>query len=93
MQMPFAITMNITWLRPQDRGSYITPLSWEQFTQHTDYSHGSVRDQIVHLMSADDAWFSGLRTVEPSEPFPTAENDDRQLIHAHWDKVEQNMRA
>ena len=29
----------------------ITPLSHEQFTQPAGYSHGSVRDQIVHLMS------------------------------------------
>jgi uncharacterized damage-inducible protein DinB len=73
--------------------SYITPLSREQFLQHVDYSHGSVRDQIVHLLSADDAWFSGLRGVQPSEPLPRAEFDDRDLIRPHWDKIEQNMRA
>lgn len=44
--------------------TYITPLSDEQFTQNPSYSHGSVRNQIVHLMSVDDAWFSGLRGVE-----------------------------
>ena len=33
---------------------YVTQLSHEQFTQAVDYSHGSVRDQIVHLISADD---------------------------------------
>ena len=49
--------------------TYITPLSYEQFTQNVDYSHGSVRDQIVHLMSVDEAWFSGLRGVEFPEPF------------------------
>ena len=37
---------------------YVMPLSHEQFTQHTDYSHGSVRDQIVHLMSVDDIPFT-----------------------------------
>ena len=39
---------------------YVTQLSHEQFTQAVDYSHGSVRDQIVHLISTDDTWFSGL---------------------------------
>ncbi|MGE5141351.1 MAG: DinB family protein, partial [Rudaea sp.] len=43
--------------------SYVTPLSYEQFTQHVDYSHGSIRDQIVHLMGADELWFSELRGV------------------------------
>jgi uncharacterized damage-inducible protein DinB len=71
---------------------YVTPLSHEQFTQTVDYSHGSVRDQIVHLMSVDDAWFSELRGVEPSEQFPLANFDDRESIRAHWDSVEQSMR-
>ena len=70
----------------------ITRLSLEQFTQAVDYSHGSVRDQIVHLMSVDEVWFSELRGVEPSEPFPAANIDDRKIIRAHWDCVEQKMR-
>jgi uncharacterized damage-inducible protein DinB len=72
--------------------SYVTPLSYEQFTQHVGYSHGSVRDQIVHLISCDELWFSELRGVGPSEPFPPANFDDRKIIRAHWDSVEQSMR-
>ena len=72
--------------------AYITSLSDEQFTQDVDYSHGSVRNQIVHIMSTDDAWFSGLRGVENSQPINPADFDDRKIIRAHGDKVEQNMR-
>jgi len=72
--------------------SYITPLTHEKFTQAADYSHGSVRDQIVHLMSVDELWFCELRGVDPSEPFPPANFDDREAIRAHWDSVEQSMR-
>jgi len=72
--------------------SYVTPLSHEQFTQTVGYSHGSLRDQTVHLMSCDDAWFSGLRGVEMPDPFPSADFDDRESIRAHWDSVEQHMR-
>ena len=72
---------------------YIMPLSYEQFTQTVNYSHGSVRDQIIHLMDVDDIWFSGLRAVELPEPFEPASFDDRNIIRAHWDNVEQNMRA
>jgi uncharacterized damage-inducible protein DinB len=72
--------------------SYVTPLSHQQFTQHVDYSHGSVRDQIVHLMSVDATWFSGLRGVEIEEPLDPATFDDLKTIRAHWDNVEQNMR-
>jgi uncharacterized damage-inducible protein DinB len=72
--------------------SYITQLTHEQFTRHADYSHGSVRDQIVHLISCDDTWFSELRGAEPSDPPPAANFDDREIIRAHWDRVEQSMR-
>ena len=73
--------------------AYITTLSYEQFTQNANYSHGSVRDQTVHLMSVDELWFSELRGLEPSEPLPTVDFDDRKIIRAHWDNVEQSMRA
>ena len=72
--------------------SIIIPLSHEQFTRNVDYSHGSVRDQIVHLMSADDTWFSALRGVEIPESLDPANFDDREIIRAHWDSIEQNMR-
>jgi uncharacterized damage-inducible protein DinB len=72
--------------------SYVTPLSHEQFTQDVDYSHGSVRNQIVHLMSVDEVWFCELRGVEPSEPLPPANLDNRNIIRTHWDRVEQSMR-
>lgn len=72
--------------------NYVTQLSHEQFTRHVDYSHGSVRDQVVHLMDVDEAWFSELQGVQPSEPLPSVDGDDREIIRAHWDKVEQMMR-
>ena len=69
---------------------YIRLLSPEQFTQAVNYSHGSVRDQIVHLMNVDEIWFSELRGIEPSE-LPV-NVDDRASIRVHWDGVEQGMR-
>src|SRR6187397_1089831 len=71
---------------------YVTQLSQEQFTQAVDYSHGSVRDQVVHLISTDDTWFSGLRGGEFPEPLTPAHFADRQIIRTHWDKVERQMR-
>ena len=72
---------------------YIASLTHEQFTQPANYSHGSVRDQIVHLMSVDDIWFSELRGVVPSEPLPPAQSDDRNVIRARWDDIEHSVRA
>ena len=72
--------------------TYVTPLSQEQFTQHVDYSIGSVRNQIVHLMSADEQWFSGLRGLEVPGFLDPASFDDRKNIRTYWDNLEQNMR-
>ena len=73
---------------------HVTALTFEQFTQKVDYSRGSVREQLVHLLDAEDMWFSELRGDQPLEPLPeTVEADDRNVIRAHWDKVEQNIRA
>ncbi len=72
--------------------SYVTPLTDEQFTRDVDYSHGSIRNQLVHLISADDTWFSPLRGIDVPQPLDPAIFDDRKIIRAYWDNVEQNMR-
>lgn len=71
---------------------FVTQLSYKQFTQPVDYSLGSVRDHIIHLMNVDDSWFSELRGVEPLEPLPATNVDDRTNIRARWDEVERSMR-
>ncbi|MBI3739033.1 MAG: DinB family protein [Chloroflexi bacterium] len=71
----------------------VTSISYEQFTQPVDYSRGSVRDQIIHLIDAEEMWFSELRDVRPSDPLPPADFDDRDTIRSYWDNVEQNIRA
>ena len=71
---------------------FVIPLSHEQFTQAVNYSHGSVREQIVHIMDCDDTWFSELQGIEPVEPLPLVTSDDRELIRARWDRIEQKMR-
>ena len=72
--------------------THVMPLSQEQFTQPVEYSVGSVRNQIVHLMSVDDYWFSGLRGLSmPDMPNPD-DFDDRKIIREHWDTIEGNMR-
>jgi uncharacterized damage-inducible protein DinB len=71
----------------------VTRLTAEQFTWAVAYSHGSVRDQVLHLMDVDDVWFSELQGIEPLEPASASEGDDRPLLRARWDAIEQRMRA
>jgi uncharacterized damage-inducible protein DinB len=71
---------------------HVMRLTPEQFTQPVNYSRGSVRDQVIHLMDCDDTWFSELQGVTPSEPVPPTEVDDRHILRARWDSIEQSMR-
>ncbi len=71
---------------------YIVSLSQEQFTQPCDYSMGSVRDQVVHMIGVDAAWFGDLRGIEIPDWTDPDKLVDRDEIRASWDKVEQFMR-
>lgn len=71
---------------------YIAPLPPESFTQHINYSIGSVRNHIVHLFEVDDAWFSELQGIEPLASL-SADTNDLNAIRAYGDAVEQRMRA
>jgi uncharacterized damage-inducible protein DinB len=72
---------------------YATQLSYEQFVQAVSYSHGSVRNQVVHLLSVDEVWFTELRGIDPPESYQPANSDDREMIRVRWDNIEQNMRG
>jgi uncharacterized damage-inducible protein DinB len=70
----------------------IVPLTDEQFTRKVEYSVGSARNHVVHMMNIDDRWFSGLR----GEPVPGFLNPvhyaQRAKIREEWDTVEARMR-
>ncbi len=71
----------------------IVPLTDEQFTRKVEYSVGSARNHVVHMLNIDDRWFSGLR----GEPVPAFVNfeeyADRTVIRKKWDGVEARMRT
>lgn len=71
----------------------VARLSEAQYTQAAGYSHGAVRDQLVHLISVDQTWFCGLRGGPIPAPLIGADFPSRDGLRAHWDGVEQTMRA
>ena len=69
----------------------IMSISDEDFKRHVDYSIGSVRIQIVHVMWSEDVWYQRIQ----GNPIPTYVAEDfpeRSLIREKWDTVEQNWR-
>ncbi|MEQ8674513.1 MAG: DinB family protein [Aggregatilineales bacterium] len=72
---------------------HIVPLDQDKFVQEIAYSVGSIRNHIVHMMSVDDSWFHDVRGL-PAPDFLNAEEfTEKDKIRAHWDGVEQRMRA
>ncbi len=71
----------------------VAALTDEQFVQDLPYSIGSVRNQLVHMMSADDRWFCGLRGVDLSDHLAPGDFATRDVIRAYWSGVEARMRA
>jgi uncharacterized damage-inducible protein DinB len=72
---------------------HVSALSEAEFTRDPDYSRGSVKDQVLHLISADDSWFCELRGVPVPRDLKPADFPDRPAIRAHWDAVEASMQA
>lgn len=67
-------------------------LTPQQFTQDIPYSIGSVRNQIVHLINVDNAWFSQLRGLDSMDELDASQSDTDK-IRAHWDTVIEIQRA
>ncbi|MFN8419467.1 MAG: DinB family protein [Anaerolineae bacterium] len=71
---------------------YITSLPQELFIKDADYSLGSVRNHIIHLINVEEGWFTGLRKVDFAEPLDAAV-EDRNVIRARWDQVVEGMQG
>lgn len=71
----------------------VVPLTDEQFIRKINYSVGSVRNQVVHMLNIDDRWFSGLRGMSVPGFLNPVYYRKRDVIRAKWDLVEVDMRA
>ena len=67
----------------------IQQLSDEQFIEEVDFSHGSVRNQMVHLAGVDGRWLRGLKELPDARTFrpAPAEYPTWQSTFQLWDQV------
>lgn len=71
----------------------IMQLSDEQFVQDYDYSIGSIRNHVVHVMSVDQRWLARIAGNEPPVRLNTADFSTRAAARARWDDIQANNRA
>lgn len=72
---------------------YVMALTQEQFEQEVPYSHGSIRNHVVHQINVESAWFTGLRGLDPDKRRRLEGTNDRGEIRTFWDEVEAMQRA
>jgi uncharacterized damage-inducible protein DinB len=71
----------------------VESLTFEQLTQQVDYSHGSILNQLVHIMSVDNTWFSPLLGAGIPDALDPQEFTSWEAIRTRWDQVEQEMKG
>lgn len=66
----------------------IEALTDEQFTQDIDYSIGSIRHHVVHLMSAERRWMQRMQGIlEPTAHFSFEDFTTKQAARTQYDEV------
>jgi uncharacterized damage-inducible protein DinB len=68
-------------------------LSSEQYTRDLGSSFKSVRDTLVHLYSAEWAWYQRWHGTSPTAMLPFDDYPDVESLRRVWTAHEQKMRA
>lgn len=72
----------------------VEQLSDEQFTQEFEYSHGSIRDQLLHVATTDGRWLRGLQEVPGARSYhlDPADYPTRARVREVWEQISQETR-
>ncbi len=71
--------------------SSVMELSREQFLQEFDYSLGSVRNQLAHVMNVDDRWLSRLQNQQPTQILNFSDFPDALTVRQQWEPIRQKV--
>ena len=71
----------------------IMTLSDEQFVADIEYSHGSIRNQIVHVATVDSRWLQGLKEQPGARAFnlEPADYPSRNSARELWDTTSKQV--
>ena len=69
----------------------ITQLTDEQFTEEIDYSTGSIRNIVCHMMSANIRWVSRLKGETPEFYLTYEDFDTLAKTKAKWDELQNRI--
>jgi uncharacterized damage-inducible protein DinB len=71
----------------------VAQLPPDQFTRTVDGSHGSIRNTLVHMLSAEWGWLARCGGLERGAALNAADYPTAESLAATWNKVETHLRA
>ena len=71
----------------------IMQLRDEQFVQDLDYSIGSIRNQVVHVMSVDRRWLARIAGTELPQRLEPMDYPNRLVAREQWEEIEAQNRS
>lgn len=77
----------------QQMWACVMQLSDEQFTQALDYSVGSIHNQCVHIMSAENMWLKRIQGIEGPGFYAPADYPTREAVREQWDHIRGALNA
>lgn len=69
----------------------ISQVSDEQFIEEFDYSSGSIRNIVVHIMSGNQNWMSRLQGTEMPQRLVFEDYDSLSKTKAKWDELQKEF--
>ena len=66
----------------------ISQISDAQFVEEIDYSTGSIRNIITHIMSGNRVWMKVLRSIEFPPRLTLEDFDTQSKTRAKWDELQ-----
>ncbi len=71
----------------------IDTLSRAQFQREMDYSHGALRNHMLHIASVNHRWLAGLKELPDVGHLKAEEYLTRESVHIVFDAVMQDVTA
>ena len=71
----------------------IMELTPEQFVEESDYSWGSIRNHLVHVMSVDNRWLARVDNRVLPDRLEPADYPDQDTTREMWNDIRDNVIA
>ena len=71
----------------------VQELSPQQFVQESDYSLGSLRNQLLHVIEVDNRWLARLQYLPLPDLLDESDFPDQAALRPTWDSIRADVLA